>query len=240
MKKLLIPCLAIMLASCASDDAAMEGTPEGDYAKAKRIIETGGYNKAVFELEKFASEHPYSHYSVQAELLRAFSAYKGEEYAVSEIVCEEFIRRHPRHPDVAYAKYLLAMSHYKQVSPPEKDQGESKKAIKAFKRLLSEHPKTPYAADGARRLQKLYNNMAKHEVNVGKFYFDRGRYVAAANRFQAVIREYQTTPAIEEALYRLAASYSALNIRNSARTTARLLLYNYPNSEWSRKAERFL
>ena len=239
MKKSLIIFTVITLAACASDDGAI-GTPKGDYAKAKRLVEKGEYSRTVLDLEKFTSDHPYSKYSVQAELLRAFSAYKGEEYIVSEIVCEEFIRRHPRHPDVSYAKYLLAMSYYKQVSPPEKDQGNSKAAIKAFKRLLSEHPKTKYAADGARRLQKLYNNLAQHEVNVGKFYFDKGRYVAAANRFQVVIKEYQTTPAIEEALYRLAAAYSELNIRNSARTTAKLLLHNYPNSEWSRKAERFL
>ena len=240
MKILLISCLAIMLVSCASDDAAMEGTPKGDYAKGKQMLEGGNYGKATVELEKYTSKHPYSPYSVQAELLRGFAAYKDGQYVVSEIVCEEFIRRHPRHPDVAYAKYLLAMSHYKQVSPPERDQGETKKAIAAFKRLLDEHPKSQYAADGARRLQKLYNSLAKHEVNVGKFYFDKGKFVAAANRFQNVIREYQTTPAIEEALYLLAASYSALDIQHSARTTAKLLQHNYPNSEWSKEAERFL
>jgi len=240
MKKLLIPCLAILLASCASGDATMEGPAKENYAATKQMLEDGKYGKATVEFEKFTSKYPYSPYSVQAELLRGFAAYKDGQYIVSEIVCEEFIRRHPRHPDVAYAKYLLAMSHYKQVSPPERDQGETKKAINAFKGLLDEHPKSQYAADGARRLQKLYNSLAQHEVDVGNFYFDKGKYVAAANRFQNVIRKYQTTPAIEEALYRLAASYSALGIKNSAHTTSKLLQHNYPNSEWSKEAERFL
>lgn len=239
MKKLIAICLSLMISACANDKTTT-GTPKDDYEDAKHKLSLGKYNQTTLELEKFSANHPYSHYSSQAELLRAFSAYKGEEYVLTEIICEEFIRRHPRHPDVAYAKYLLAMSHYKQVSPPEKDQGESRKAVEGFKRLLKEHPKSSYAKDGAKRLQKLYNHMAQHEVTVGKFYFDRGRYVAASNRFQAVIKDYQTTPSIEEALYYLAAAYAALDIRDSARSTARLLQHNYPKSKWSEKAERFL
>jgi len=239
MKTFVIICLSLALSACASDEAA-KGTPKSDYEIAKHKLSLGRYNETAMELDKFSAKHPYSHYSEKAELLRAFAAYKGEEYILTEVICEEFIRRHPRHPDVAYAKYLLAMSHYKQVSPSEKDQSESKKAIEAFKRLLKEHPKSNYASDGARRLQKLYNHLAKHEVAVGKFYFDKGKYVAASNRFQTVIKDYQTTPSIEEALYYLAASYAALDIRDSAHSTARLLLHNYPNGKWSRKVRRFL
>jgi len=239
MKKLMMVCVILALAGCASTGPE-KGTARADYERAKHKLSIGRYNEVTLDLEKFSTKHPYSHYATQAELLRAFAAYKGEELALAEVICEEFIRRHPRHPDVDYAKYLLAMTHYKQVSPPEKDQSESRKAIAAFKRLLQDHPDSKYAKDGARRLQKLYNHLARHEVTVGKFYFDRGRYVAAANRFQTVIRKYQTTPSIEEALYYLAASYAALDIRRFAHDTARLLQHNFPNSSWSKKAKRFL
>ncbi len=174
------------------------------------------------------------------ELLRIFAAYKNQEYILSETLSAEFIRRHPRHPNVDYAKYMLAMSHYREASPSEKDPSQSLAAIESFKRLLREHPNSPYARDGARRLQKLYNTLASHEVNVGKFYFNHKRYVAAANRFQTVLEKYQTTPAIEEALYFLAASFAELGIKDEARDTALLLRHNFPKSKWSRKAARFL
>ncbi len=239
MKRFIITCVLLVLTACASDSLE-KGTAKAEYERAKHKLSIGRYNEVTLDLEKFSTKFPYSHYSTQAELLRAFAAYKGEELILAEVICEEFIRRHPRHPDVDYAKYLLAMTHYRQVSPPEKDQSESRKAIKAFKRLLKDHPNSSYAKDGARRLQRLYNHLAQHEVTVGKFYFDKGRYVAAANRFQTVIRDYQTTPSIEEALYYLAASYAALDIHDSAHNMARLLQHNFPNSEWSKKAKRFL
>ncbi|MFQ5581635.1 MAG: outer membrane protein assembly factor BamD [Mariprofundaceae bacterium] len=238
MKLIFFLFLALLLSACAKDTYNFSAA-EADYTKAKEMLAKGNYGKTNAFLEKFSAQHPYSHYSVQAELLRAFAAYKGGEYALSETLCEQFVRRHPRHPDVAYAKYLLAMTHYKQVSPPERDPGESLAAIKAFKVLIKEHPESSYARDGASRLQKLYNNLAKHEVNVGKFYFDRARYVAAANRFQKVVELYQTSPAIEEALYYLAASYAKLGITESARETAVLLRHNYPGGSWSAKAARF-
>lgn len=231
--------MSLLLSACATD-TTLKGTPQQDYAEAKHLIEKGRYEKADLFLDKFAAKHPYSQYSVQAELLRAFVNYKMGQYIMSETLAEEFVRRHPRHPDVAYAKYLLAMSHYKQISPPERDQGETHAAIDAFKLLAREHPGSSYARDGGRRLQKLTNQLAEHELNVGKFYFDRGRFVAAANRFQQVVKAYQTTPAIEEALYYLAASYAALGIKDESANTAKLLRHNYPKGQWSKKAERFL
>ena len=232
--------LALLLAACASNPAAEKNAAEKDYELAKHMLEKGEYGKAAEFLEHFGADHPYSSYTIQAELLRIFAAYKDKEYILSETLSEEFIRRHPRHPNVDYAKYMLAMSHYREAPPAEKDPSQTLAAIKSFKRLLREHPGSPYAKDGKRRLQKLYNTLARHELNVGKFYFDHDRYVAAANRFQVVLEKYQTTPAIEEALFYLAASFDRLGIRDEARNAALLLRHNFPKSRWSHKAARFL
>jgi len=233
-------CLPLLLGACASGSAVQKSAVEAEYENAKKLLAKGEYSRVNLDLETFGAKHPYSQYSIQAELLRIFAAYKNGEYILSETLSKEFIRRHPRHPNIAYAEYMLAMSHYRQVSPAENDPEQSLAAIKGFKRLLREHPNSSYSRDGARRLQRLYNRLAGHEVSVGKFYFRRGRYVAAANRFQRVLEQYQTTPAIEEALYYLAASYAKLGIKDNARDSALLLRHNYPNSEWSRKAARFL
>jgi outer membrane protein assembly factor BamD len=230
----------LALGACAKKDFKMT-TPEADYEKAKKMVMVQkDYNTAAYFLEKYASEHPYSHYAAQAELLRAYAAYKGDELPLAEVVCQDFIRLHPRHPDVVYAEYLLAMTYYQESSSPEKDQTMSLKAIKAFNRVIDEHPGTVYAKDAAGHLQYLYNNLASHEVTVGKFYFDRKQYVAAVNRFQTVVRSYQTTPSIQEALYYLAASYAALGLKEDARQTSMLLLANYPRGKWSAKAKAFL
>jgi len=240
MKKIVtLAFIALFIAACASDEA-VKTAAQIDYDAAKKKLDKGHYGDVALKLQDFTTKHPYSKYTTQAELLRFFAAYKNGEFILSEVLSKEFIERHPRHPDVDYAKYMLAMSHYRQSSPSERDQEQTFEAIKGFKRLLKEHPKSNYAKDGANRLQRLYNRLAGHELNVGKFYFDKGRYVAAANRFQVILEKYQTTTAIEEGLYWLAASFDRLGITENARQTAMILTHNYPNSDWSRKAARFL
>jgi len=240
MKNMLLLPLLLMLASCAGTELLPSESAKIDYEKAKAMLENGDYGKANRFLENFSAQHPYSQYAVQAELIRAFASYKAKEYVLAETLSERFAERHPRHPDVAYAKYLLAMSHFKQITNIEHDQTQTKLSIEAFRRLLKEHPKSSYAKDGGKRLQRLYNMLASHELTVGKFYFDKERYVAALNRFQGIIKKYQTTPAIEEALYYLAASYAKLGISEGARDTAILLRHNYPKGEWSSRAAEFL
>jgi len=238
-KTLTFALIAVFIVGCASDKVEKTAA-QIDYDAAKKELKHGRYAEVTLDLQHFSTKHPYSKLATQAELLRLFSAYKDSEFILSETLSKEFISRHPRHPSVDYAKYMLAMSHYRQSSSAEKDAKQSMEAIAGFKRLLREHPASPYAKDGANRLQRLFNKLAEHELNIGRFYFNKGRYVASANRFQVIVEKYQTTPAIEEGLYWLAASFDKLGITDNARETAELLTHNYPNSEWSRKASRFL
>lgn len=236
----LISLISLLLFSgCASDDAFINEA-EKEYQAAKEKINKGQYNAATFDLEKFSSNFPYSSYATKGELLRIFASYKGKEYHLTETLSNSFVERHPKHPHVDYAKYMLAMGHYMQRGSKEHDTTHNRLAIKAFQRLLKEHPGSQYAKDGRARLLSLHTAIAKHELTIGKFYFDRERYVAAANRFQKVIREYQTTNAIEESLYYLAATYAEMGLVKDARQTSILLRHNYPNSDWSSKAQRFL
>jgi len=237
---ILAAALLIMLSACQKKEISRSESAKIDYEKAKHLIDTGDFDAANRFLQDFSTNHPYSGYAVQAELLRTYAAYKNHEYILSETLSKQFIDRHPRHPDVDYAKYMLAMSYLRQVGEKDRDQTSTKLAIEAFKRLLQDHPKSDYAKEASERLQGLFNKLAYHELSVGKYYFDRDRYVAAANRFKIVLNKYQTTPAIEEALYYLAASYANLGIHNSAREIAILLRHNYPSSDWSSKAAKFL
>jgi len=230
--------LVLSMAGCASDKAYKD-TAQNEYEHAKYLINDGNYSRATMDLENFSSHHPYSKYAIRAELLHIFAAYKDRQYILSETLSSRFIDRHPRHANVDYAKYMLAMSHYRERSDAENDPTQSLAAIDGFIALLKEHPDSTYAKDGRRHLQKLYNTLSSHELNVGKFYFDNDQYVAAANRFQMIIEKYQTTPAIEEALYYLAASYAKLGLRKDAQQSAMLLQHNYPKSSWSEKSAKF-
>ncbi len=231
--------LLLMTSACASNDLGSGAGAKEEYEAAKHLVNKGEYGTVAFKLEKFSSNYPYSKYAAQAELLRIFAAYKNSEFILSETMASTFISRHPQHKNVDYAKYMLAMSHLKQTGSARNDTTQTKNAIAAFNRLQAEHPNSDYAQNGKKYLQKLYNTLGKHELEVGKYYFDQELYVAAANRFQTVIEQYQTTSSIEEALYLLASSYAEMGLSKDASQTARLLQHNYPKSSWSDKVSSF-
>ncbi len=241
MKKLVIFTIALLLISaCAKPKLTQHESAKADYELAKQMVDDGGYDQADLFLEKFIVKYPYSDYATNAEMLRIFATYKGERLELTQVLAERFKSRHPRHPDLAYAQYMLAMSYYKKRAEMHREQAPTLKAIAEFEDLIKKFPQSSYAKESLPRLQILKNLLAGHELSVGRFYFAQRRYVAASNRFQVVLNRYQQSPVIEESLYYLAASYAALMMKKNAHEIAILLRHNYPKGDWSDKVSEFL
>ena len=73
-------------------------------------------------------------------------------------------------------------------------------------------------------------------MEIGRFYLSQKNYLSALNRFSAVVNNYQTTPQIEEALYRLVEIYTILGLNDEASDTLKVLGHNYPDSKWCQMA----
>jgi len=67
---------------------------------------------------------------------------------------------------------------------------------------------------------------------VGRYYFEKKKWIAAINRFKTVIDEYDTTIYVEEALHRLVEVHYTIGLKDEAKKYAKLLGYNYQSSEW--------
>lgn len=239
----LLPILIIaisLITGCGKEALTPSESAKADFTHAKKLIDAGNFTSANLFLEKFSNKHPYSQHIADAELLRIYAAFKGSEYVLSETLSTRFISKHPNHPNVSYAQYMLGMSDIKQTVASQRDPAPTQRAIAAFKKLIHDYPKSDYIPESRLHLQNLRNKLAEHELYIGKFYFDNERFVAATNRFQEIVKQYQTTPVIEEALYYLAASFASLQLADSARDSAILLRHNYPKSVWSEKAADFL
>ena len=225
--------VALLLAGCATDKPSLSEQAELDYNKGKEMVEAKRFGEATVFLEHFTAKHPYSKYAPQAELLRMYASYMDGQEVLSEVLADRFLEQHPTYTDRDYAMYMLAMSHYKERTSAERDATHTRLAIEAFNKLIQAYPQSNYAADGRQRLQQLHNELAGHELTVARYYFSKRRFVAAANRAQVVVEQFQTSPQIEEALYILAASYQQLNLPQEASDAALLLQRNYPSSKWN-------
>jgi outer membrane protein assembly factor BamD len=78
----------------------------------------------------------------------------------------------------------------------------------------------------------IVNSLAQYEVHVARYYYSRGAYLAAVNRIQIALTDYQGAPALEEALFILVKSYEALNMPQLRDDARRVLEKNYPQSEY--------
>ena len=83
-------------------------------------------------------------------------------------------------------------------------------------------------------MRHLINALAQAELNVANFYFERKAYIAAIQRSQIVIRDFQTSPVAEEALIVLARSYQALELPDLQSDAERVLALNFPDSRYLR------
>lgn len=202
------------------------------YNEALTTLKKEKYRKAVEQFEDLERTYPYSKWATNAQLMTAYAHYEDEQYDDAIIALERFIKLHPGHQDVAYAYYLKSLCYYERISTITRDQSFTEQSEKALKEVTVRFPDSDYARDAAIKLDLVQDHLAGKEVEVGRFYLTKGQYIAAINRFQKVLENYQTTSQIPEALHRLVEAYTALGIPSEAQHYAAVLGHNYPGSTW--------
>lgn len=245
MRKILVLfCVGIMLCSCSSskveDNKKEQQTAEQLYRQGYNYLQKTSYAKAAENFEKVELEHPYSKWAVKSKLMGAYAYYKAEKYDDAIMSLERFIKFHPSNKDVAYAYYMKGLCYYDQITPAQKDQSNTKKAQDAFAQLIILFPETEYAKDASNKLNLIVDHIAGQEMTIGRYYLKNQNYLSAINRFNVVVENYQTTPQIEEALYRQVEIYTIMGLKNQALKSAKVLEHNYPQSKWNKKAQKLI
>ena len=239
MKKFLaLFCIALSVCSCASSkqEEKHDQTAEQLYRSGYEYLQKTSYQKAAESFEKVELEHPYSKWAVKSKLMGAYAHYKNEKYDDAIIAFERFIKFHPSNQDVAYAYYMKGLCFYDQITPADKDQLNTKKAHESFLQLMVMFPETEYAKDASVKINLILDHLAGQEMNIGRYYLRNKNYLSALNRFNVVVEQFQTTPQIEEALYRQVEIYSIIGMENQAQKSFKVLEHNYPKSNWTQKA----
>ncbi len=237
MKKLALG-LLIFTAACASNVEKTNFSAEELYNKGHEEMEKTAWSKAANTFEKIEIEHPYSKWATKAKLMSAYAYYKDEKYDDAILSLDRFIRYHPGNKDVAYAYYMKGLCYYDQIVGAEKDQGNTLNAQEAFNQVIARFPDSEYAKDAEAKLVLIRDHLAGQEMEVGRYYLNQKNYLSALNRFSQVVEKYQTTPQIEEALYRQVEVYHILGLNDEANDALKVLQHNYPNSKWTKKATK--
>ncbi len=223
-------------------------SPNRIYAEAKDELKSGAYDKAIPLFEKLEGRAAGTPLAQQAELEKAYAQYKSGDQAQAQATLERFIKLHPASPALDYALYLKGIVNFNdnlgvfsflsRQDLSERDQKAAKESFESFKELTARFPDSRYAPDAKARMTYIVNSLAQYEVHVARYYFSRGAYVAAINRAQSAVSDYQDVPALEEALYIMVRSYDALGMTQLRDDTRRVMEKNYPRSNYSARGFR--
>ncbi|MEP9401979.1 outer membrane protein assembly factor BamD [Sphingomonas sp. VNH70] len=206
------------------------------YTAAKSRLDRQQYKVAAALFDEVERQHPYSVWARRAQLMGAFSYYLDADYTKAIAGAQRFLSVHPGNRDAPYAYYLIALSYYEQISDVTRDQKITMQAMDALGELSRRYPDTPYAADARLKLDLVRDHLAGKEMEIGRFYQQRGQWLAASMRFRSVIDQYQTTTHAPEALMRLTETYLALGVPGEAKKSAAVLGANYPGTDWYQRA----
>jgi outer membrane protein assembly factor BamD len=243
-----LPALAIgaaaLLAACSStpEDKTASWSPNKIYAEAKDELSSGAYDKAIPLFEKLEGRAAGTPLAQQAQLEKAYAQYKGGDQAQALSTLDRFIKLHPSSPAIDYALYLKGIVNFNdnlglfaflsRQDLSERDQKAAKESFDSFKELVTRFPDSRYTPDARARMTYIVNSLAQYEVHVARYYYSRGAYVAAINRAQNALTDYQDVPALEEALFILVRSYDALGMPQLRDDTRRVMEKTYPKSEY--------
>ena len=238
------------LAGCSSTntDRTAGWTPERLANEAKQELDSGAWDKAVPLLEKLEGRAAGTVVAQQAQLDKAYAHYRANEQAQAIATLDRYMRLHPASPAYDYALYLKGVVNFNenlglfaslsQQDLSERDQKAAKESFETFRELLTRFPQSRYAQDARARMNYIVNSLAQYEVHVARYYFERGAYLAAANRAQVAVNEYRDVPALEEAMVILIRAYDALGqtqLRDDAR---RVYERSYPDGAMLRAGGR--
>ena len=185
--------------------------------------------KYFSEIERL---YPYSEWAKRGLIMQAYSFHIDKDYENSRSAAQRYIDFFPAAEDAAYAQYILALSYYDQISEVGRDQDVTVKALQELRLLIERYPDSKYAKDSAEKFDMAFSFLAAKEMEVGRYYLQRGYYTSAVNRFRKVVQEFRTTEQTPEALYRLIECYLSLGLRGEAQSAAAILQESYSSTQW--------
>ena len=230
----------LILASCSKEEARKSVIKEKSldlqvletYEEGMNYLEEGD---AIYAASKFNEAEllfPQSEWAPKSALMAAY-AYYSQDYlkdAIAEL--DRFLKVYPKHKNLDYVYYLLAISYYEQIVDEKKDLQSIIRAKQYFEIVIRDYQKTSYALDAEFKIDLINDILAAKEMYIGRYYFEKKKWISAINRFQTIINDYETTIYAEEALHRLVEVHYTIGLKDEAKKYAKLLGYNYQSSEW--------
>ena len=222
---LLIFSMILFFAGCASTPDTTDSPSPDLYSNDEQI---------------FVGDSIEMSYDPNVIMKRAESFFEKESYAEAIVEYKHFLNLHQNHTLAPYAQYKIGVSHYKQFRTVDRDPEPLKKAITGFEKLLAEYPANRYEAEAKDTIRTCKEQLVQRHLMVGEFYLKREAYLAAAHRYEKIIKEFPELGTTDEAMFHLAKTYQDLGIEEWSQDWLVALMKQYPESSYYSSAQTML
>jgi outer membrane protein assembly factor BamD len=202
------------------------------YQEGKDYLENGDPLYAAKKFNEAEILFPQSEWAPKSALMAAYSYYSYDYLDDSIAELNRFLKVYPKYKNLDYVYYLLGVSYYEKIVDEKKDLKSIINAKQYFEKVTNDYPKTSYALDSKFKIDLINDLLASKEMYIGRYYFEKKKWIAAINRFKTVVDNYETTIYAEEALHRLVEVHYTIGLKDEAKKYAKVLGYNYQSSEW--------
>ena len=179
---------------------------------------------------------PQSEWAPKSALMAAYSYYLQNYYQEALSNLNRYLKTYPNDKDISYANYLIRICYYEMIEDEKRDIGPILKAKKQFEIIIDKYPNTDFALDAKFKLDLIQDILASKEMYLARHYQKKNKWIAAINRYQIILKEYDETIFVEEALHRLVEINYRLGLLDESKKYASLLGYNYKSGEWYKKS----
>ena len=232
----------IVLVSCSKPEAIYEIKPKISpyeiYEEAYDAFENGDYFYAQKKFSEAELNFEIIELAAKSSIMACYSLYGINFYNEALESIDNYLKKYPADKNIIYAHYLTAVIYFEQISDEKKDIEPLIKAKEKINFFLKTYPNNDYAIDLQFKKDLIINQLAAKELFVAKYYISTKKWIPAIKRLQNIVKNYDQTIFIEEALHRLVEINYHLGLESEAKRYANILGYNYNSSEWYKESYR--
>jgi outer membrane protein assembly factor BamD len=207
-------------------------SPEMLYNQGLANMKAGNMVEASRKFDSIERQNPFTEWGRKALVMSTFAKHRMQRNDDAIATGNRYLSQYPRSEDSAYVQYLVGLSYSRQIADVTQDQKAANSTITAMNKVINDYPDSEYVEDAQAKIRFARDQLAGKEMQIGRYYLERREYLAAIQRFRAVVEQYSNTNQVEEALARLTETYYRMGIVEEAQTAAAVLGRNYPDSQW--------
>ena len=230
-------------AACAAkNDALPPGVGEPDkflYDRGTESLEKKRWMTAREYFRRIIDGYPQSELRPDAKLGIGDSYLgegTGESYVLAINEYREFLTFYPTNARADYAQYKLGMTYYRQMRGPQRDQTETREAVKEFQAFVERYPNSALLPEVQQRLRESRDRVGEAEYQVGVFYYKQRWYPGAIDRLRALMKSDPGFTYRDGLYYYLAEALLKVKLDAEALPLYERLLTEFEQSEFLEKA----